>query len=92
MLTFVKRNIISIDLLYICKKLEFMLSIDPKEISPAKLQGYLQSAVAPRPIAFASTLDVHGNPNLSPFSFFNVFSSNPPILIFLLREEFEITR
>jgi flavin reductase (DIM6/NTAB) family NADH-FMN oxidoreductase RutF len=59
-----------------------MLTIDPKEISPSKLQGYLQSAVAPRPIAFASTLDENGNPNLSPFSFFNVFSSNPPILIF----------
>jgi flavin reductase (DIM6/NTAB) family NADH-FMN oxidoreductase RutF len=59
-----------------------MLSIDPKEISPAKLQGYLQSAVAPRPIAFASTIDSNGNSNLSPFSFFNVFSSNPPILIF----------
>jgi flavin reductase (DIM6/NTAB) family NADH-FMN oxidoreductase RutF len=59
-----------------------MLSIDPKEITPAKLQGYLQSAVAPRPIAFASTMDSNGNPNLSPFSFFNVFSSNPPILIF----------
>ena len=59
-----------------------MLSIDPKEIAPAKLQGYLQSAVAPRPIAFASTMDSNGNPNLSPFSFFNVFSSNPPILIF----------
>jgi flavin reductase (DIM6/NTAB) family NADH-FMN oxidoreductase RutF len=59
-----------------------MLSIDPKAISPVKLQGYLQSAVAPRPIAFASTLDENGIPNLSPFSFFNVFSSNPPILIF----------
>ncbi|WP_445720100.1 flavin reductase family protein [Flavobacterium sp.] len=59
-----------------------MLSIDPKEITPAKLQGYLQSAVAPRPIAFASTMDSNGNPNLSPFSFFNVFSANPPILIF----------
>jgi flavin reductase (DIM6/NTAB) family NADH-FMN oxidoreductase RutF len=59
-----------------------MLSINPKEIEPAKLQGYLQSAVAPRPIAFASTLDENGTPNLSPFSFFNVFSSNPPILIF----------
>ena len=59
-----------------------MLSIDPKEIAPAKLQEYLQSAVAPRPIAFASTMDSNGNPNLSPFSFFNVFSSNPPILIF----------
>jgi flavin reductase (DIM6/NTAB) family NADH-FMN oxidoreductase RutF len=59
-----------------------MLSLDPKEIAPAKLQGYLQSAVAPRPIAFASTIDINGVPNLSPFSFFNVFSSNPPILIF----------
>lgn len=63
-------------------KLNFMISIEPKDISSAKLQGYLQSAVGPRPIAFASTLDTNGNPNLSPFSFFNVFSSNPPILIF----------
>lgn len=59
-----------------------MLTIDPKEIAPAKLQAYLQTAVAPRPIAFASTIDINGIPNLSPFSFFNVFSSNPPILIF----------
>lgn len=59
-----------------------MISIEPKELSPAKLQGYLQSAVGPRPIAFASTLSKSGKPNLSPFSFFNVFSSNPPILIF----------
>ncbi len=59
-----------------------MLSIDPKEIPTPKLQGYLQSAVGPRPIAFASTLDRQGTPNLSPFSFFNVFSANPPILIF----------
>ncbi|MEC4003258.1 flavin reductase family protein [Flavobacterium sp. SUN052] len=59
-----------------------MLTIDPKELSPAKLQGYLQSAVAPRPIAFASTMDKNGKPNLSPFSFFNIFSSNPPILVF----------
>lgn len=59
-----------------------MISIDPKEVNPVKLQGYLQGAVAPRPIALASTLDKNGNPNLSPFSFFNVFSSNPPILIF----------
>lgn len=58
------------------------MSIDPNEINPVKLQGYLQGAVAPRPIAFASTVDKQGNPNLSPFSFFNVFSSNPPILIF----------
>lgn len=59
-----------------------MLTIDPKEIAPAKLQGYLQGAIAPRPIAFASTIDENGTPNLSPFSFFNVFSSNPPILVF----------
>jgi len=59
-----------------------MLSIDPNDISTVKLQEYLQSAIAPRPIAFASTLDALGKPNLSPFSFFNVFSANPPILIF----------
>lgn len=59
-----------------------MLSIDPKEIPTAKLHGYLLGAVAPRPIAFASTIDADGNPNLSPFSFFNVFSANPPIMIF----------
>ncbi len=59
-----------------------MLTLDPKELSAAKLQGYLQSAIAPRPIAFASTIDKNGKPNLSPFSFFNIFSSNPPILVF----------
>ena len=59
-----------------------MLTIDPKEVSTAKLQGYLQSAIGPRPIAFASTMDKNGNPNLSPFSFFNIFSANPPILVF----------
>tara|TARA_B110000967_G_C18870481_1_gene555114 strand:- start:736 stop:1596 length:861 start_codon:yes stop_codon:yes gene_type:complete len=59
-----------------------MLSIDPKDISTGKLHGYLLGAVAPRPIAFASTMDADGNPNLSPFSFFNVFGSNPPIMVF----------
>lgn len=59
-----------------------MISIDPKEITTGKLHGYLLGAIAPRPIAFASTIDAEGNPNLSPFSFFNVFSANPPILIF----------
>jgi flavin reductase (DIM6/NTAB) family NADH-FMN oxidoreductase RutF len=59
-----------------------MISIDPKSIETAKLQGYLQSSVGPRPIAFASTVDENGNPNLSPFSYFNVFSANPPILVF----------
>ena len=67
---------------YICKNQKSMISIEPKDLSPAKLQGYLQSAVAPRPIAFASTMSENGKPNLSPFSFFNIFSSNPPILIF----------
>lgn len=59
-----------------------MLTINPKDISTVQLQAYLQGAVAPRPIAFASTMDENGNPNLSPFSFFNVFSANPPILVF----------
>jgi flavin reductase (DIM6/NTAB) family NADH-FMN oxidoreductase RutF len=59
-----------------------MLSISPKDITIAQLQGYLQGAVSPRPIAFASTIDANGKPNLSPFSFFNVFSANPPILVF----------
>ena len=59
-----------------------MLSFEPKELSTGKLHGYLLDAVAPRPIAFASTIDANNNPNLSPFSFFNVFSSNPPIMIF----------
>ena len=59
-----------------------MLSINPKDIPTVKLHSYLLSAVAPRPIALASTVDIDGNPNVSPFSFFNVFSANPPILIF----------
>ena len=59
-----------------------MISVDPKEISIPKLHGYLLGAIGPRPIAFASTVDENGNPNLSPFSFFNVFSANPPIAIF----------
>lgn len=59
-----------------------MLTINPEDIPVPKLHGYLLSAVAPRPIAFASTVDKKGNVNLSPFSFFNVFSANPPIAIF----------
>lgn len=59
-----------------------MLSIDPKQVSVAKFHGLMLGAVGPRPIAFASTVDGDGRPNLSPFSFFNVFSANPPILIF----------
>ncbi|MEO6883318.1 MAG: flavin reductase family protein [Bacteroidia bacterium] len=59
-----------------------MLRISPSEIPIPILQHYLVGSVAPRPIAFASTIDENGNPNLSPFSFFNVFGANPPIAIF----------
>ncbi len=59
-----------------------MVSIDPATITTARLQGLLLGSVGPRPIALASTLDTEGVPNLAPFSFFNVFSANPPILIF----------
>jgi len=59
-----------------------MLSIDLIEMGIPKAHHYLLSAVGPRPICFASTLDKNGNPNLAPFSFFNVFSSNPPIAVF----------
>lgn len=59
-----------------------MLSLDPKELKTAQIHQYLLHAVAPRPIAWASTIDAEGNPNLAPFSFFNVFSANPPIAIF----------
>jgi flavin reductase (DIM6/NTAB) family NADH-FMN oxidoreductase RutF len=59
-----------------------MLSIDPKAVKTSEIHSYLLGAVAPRPIAFASTVDKDGTPNLSPFSFFNVFSAKPPIAIF----------
>ncbi|OYX17972.1 MAG: flavin reductase [Algoriphagus sp. 32-45-6] len=59
-----------------------MKTIDPKELKTQDLQSLLQGAIAPRPIAFASTIDQEGNVNLSPFSFFNLFSANPPVLIF----------
>src|SRR5690554_7843172 len=62
--------------------LQTMISITPQDVSTAKLHGYLLGAVSPRPIAFASTVDKEGNVNLAPFSFFNVFSANPPILVF----------
>lgn len=58
------------------------MKIVPGEVPTPKLHGFLLSAVAPRPIAFASTIDAEGRPNLSPYSFFNVFSANPPIAIF----------
>ncbi|WP_424002627.1 flavin reductase family protein [Maribacter sp. IgM3_T14_3] len=63
-------------------KNEEINSIDPNSISQQELHGYLLSAVAPRPICFASTIDKDGNVNLSPFSYFNLFSINPPIMIF----------
>lgn len=59
-----------------------MPSIQPKDISIPQMHAYMLSAVAPRPIALASTVDQDGKPNLSPFSFFNAFGSNPATLIF----------
>jgi len=59
-----------------------MLTLDPKELAIPVLQKYLQNAIAPRPICFASTVNKEGEPNLAPFSFFNIFSSNPPIAVF----------
>lgn len=59
-----------------------MLTLNCENMSPVELQNYLQYAIAPRPICFASTIDGEGNVNLSPFSFFNIFSTNPPICIF----------
>ena len=59
-----------------------MLSLNISSLSPTDVQNYLQHAIAPRPICFASTIDKEGNVNLSPFSFFNLFSSNPPLVIF----------
>ncbi|MBY0478056.1 MAG: flavin reductase family protein [Chitinophagaceae bacterium] len=56
--------------------------IDLTDINPMQKQQWLQHAVAPRPVCFASTIDKEGNVNLSPFSFFNLFSSNPPIVVF----------
>lgn len=58
------------------------MKIFPSEIKTSQLHAYLLGAVAPRPICFASTIDEEGNMNLSPFSFFNVFGSKPPILVF----------
>ena len=59
-----------------------MISINPKDLPVQKVHQYLLGAIGPRPIAFASTVDAEGRSNLAPFSFFNVFSANPPILIF----------
>jgi len=58
------------------------MKVIPSEVALPILHGYLLGAIGPRPIALASTVDINGNRNLSPFSFFNVFSANPPIAIF----------
>ncbi|HVE62028.1 MAG TPA: flavin reductase family protein [Chitinophagaceae bacterium] len=58
------------------------MTFDLASLPPAEKQYYLQHIIAPRPICFASTIDAAGNVNLSPFSFFNLFSSNPPVVIF----------
>jgi flavin reductase (DIM6/NTAB) family NADH-FMN oxidoreductase RutF len=58
------------------------MTINLNSLSPAERQYYLQHSIAPRPICFASTIDKEGNVNLSPFSFFNLFSANPPIVVF----------
>lgn len=59
-----------------------MLSINPKEIPTPDLHQYMIGAISPRPIAFVSTIDADGTPNVAPYSFFNAFSSNPPIVVF----------
>lgn len=59
-----------------------MLSVNASDLTTQKIHQYLLGAIGPRPIAFASTIDKDGRRNLSPFSFFNVFSAAPPILIF----------
>ena len=57
-------------------------SFSPNDLDPRSLHAFLLGGVAPRPIAFASTVDLDGQVNLAPFSYFNVFSANPPVLIF----------
>ena len=59
-----------------------MITINVADLKTSELQNYLQYAIAPRPICFVSTIDKEGNVNLSPFSFFNMFSTNPPVCIF----------
>lgn len=56
--------------------------INPKEVCTSVLHSYMLASIAPRPIAFASTIDKNGTPNLAPFSFFNAFGSNPPVVVF----------
>lgn len=58
------------------------MKFTPSELKTSQFHQYLLGAISPRPICFASTIDRDGQANLSPFSFFNVFGSKPPILIF----------
>ncbi len=67
---------------YLYRVMKKMVSLHPGDVPTGKFHGYLLGAIGPRPIAFASTVDERGRPNLSPFSFFNVFGTDPPILIF----------
>ncbi len=67
---------------YLCTMQFKTQTLDPAASDNATVYGILAGAVSPRPIAFASTLDAQGKPNLAPYSFFNVFSSNPPIVVF----------
>ena len=59
-----------------------MITVSPKDTPQNILHSHLVSSVGPRPVCFASTIDAKGNPNLAPFSFFNIFGSNPPIAVF----------
>jgi flavin reductase (DIM6/NTAB) family NADH-FMN oxidoreductase RutF len=68
------------DICFIINRLKMIF--DLKDLKPSEKQYYLQHVIAPRPICFASTIDKSGNVNLSPFSFFNLFSSNPPVVVF----------
>lgn len=69
-----------------------MFTIDPKEMKTSVFHSYMLASIAPRPIAFASTVDKEGNMNLAPFSFFNAFGSKPPTIVFLRQEGFVIIR
>jgi flavin reductase (DIM6/NTAB) family NADH-FMN oxidoreductase RutF len=68
--------------MYLWGMSEEILSLSPKELETREMHGFLLGAIGPRPIAFASTVDKAGRPNLAPYSFFNVFSANPPVMIF----------
>src|ERR1700761_4902683 len=59
-----------------------MVTLQTADLTPVQIQTYLNAAIAPRPICFASTIDKDGNINLSPFSYFNIFSVNPATCVF----------